>query len=216
MERLLPHGKGLVALVPQVVVDDGPDFLAILSQPAMTWLSRDLPDRSRLPLEERLRLYQKPELTEAWSERTAGERAVLTLHPNGAAYSIRLFWGAGWSFQNWYINLEPPFVRTETGIQVSDQHLDVVVSPALEWSWKDADEFAALCAAGYYSASEELTIRTAAQQAIERVEKRRWPFDGPWPEWRPDPRWPVPQIADHWPTKPKQPGVDDRADLGIY
>jgi hypothetical protein len=35
------------------------------------------------------------------------------------------------------------------------------------------------------------------ERVIRRVEAREWPFNEPWPDWRPDPSWAAPQIRDH-------------------
>lgn len=198
MEMFTRHER-LLNVMPQVVVEDGPKCLAILSQPGMTFFTRDEPGRTALPLAERVRIYLDPELRHDWYERTSRlERAVLTLYQPGAAHSVRLFWGAEWQFQCWYVNLEPPYRRTPTGIQVSDRILDIVVSPQFDWSWKDEDEFEALCRAGSFSPAEARAIRDEGEKLARRIEAREWPFNEPWPEWRPEPSWPVPRIADYW------------------
>src|SRR5438067_12129076 len=68
-------------------------------------------------------------------------------------------------------------------------------SPGLEWSWKDRDEFDAAYERGMLTKAERDEQLAEAQRMIERVEQRSWPFDEPWPDWRPDPAWPVPHLA---------------------
>jgi len=69
---------------------------------------------------------------------------------------------------------------------------------ALEWQWKDEDEFEAMRTAGLFTEDEARSIRAEGEKVVERVESRGWPFNRPWPDWRPDPSWPVPRTADYW------------------
>jgi hypothetical protein len=199
MEEFLARSKApqLINVRPQLVVEDGPECLAIVSMPGMTWMTRDVPGRTVMTVDERIALYMKEELAHDWYERT-GRGAVLTLHPPAAAHCIRLFWDAEWRLRFWYINLEDPYVRTDRGIQVNDHTLDVVVTPGLDWSWKDEPEFEALTSAGKIPAEKARAIRAEGERVIRRVEAREWPFSEPWPDWRPDASWAAPQIRDHW------------------
>jgi uncharacterized protein len=149
MEEFISRSKPpqLISVRPQVVVEDNVQYLAIVSMPGTTWMTRDEPGRTSMPVEERIELYIKEELTHDWYERT-GRGTVLTLHEPDAAHCVRLFWDDGWVFRFWYVNLEEPYVRKAHGIQVTDQTLDVVVLPDFQWSWKDEAEFEALTEAG--------------------------------------------------------------------
>ena len=187
----------LINVRPQVVVHDGPDYLAMVSQPGMTWMTRDVPGRNAMPVEERIQLYMREELNEDWYER-ASRGAVLSFYCEGASHSVKVFWDAGWQFRYWYVNLEDPYVRTSRGIGVNDNTLDVVATAGLKWSWKDEPEFAALTAAGKFRPEKARAIREEGLRAIERIKAKAWPFNEPWPDWRPDPSWPVPRIADYW------------------
>ena len=191
----------LINVLPEVVVHDGPDYLAILSQPGMTWMMRDIPGRNALSAEARIELYINEELTGDWYERSAN-RSVLSIYVEGSAHSIRVFWDAGWRFRYWYVNLEDPYVRTAHAIGVNDHTLDIVATADLAWSWKDEREFEALIAAARIRPEKALAIRGEGLRVIERIDARAWPFNEPWPEWRPDPSWPVPRIADYWRPSP--------------
>jgi len=196
-EYLQRPRRQLINVRPQVVVEDREDYLAIVSLSGAPWATRDEPGRTAMPVEDRIALYLKEELTRAWYERTV-TGAVLTLHPPGVAHCIRLFWDSDWHFRNWYVNLEVPYRRMETGIQVCDHTLDVVATPALEWSWKDEPEFVALVNAWDIPIQEAGAIRAEGERAIHRIEKREWPFNEPWPDWRPDPTWAAPRLSDYW------------------
>lgn len=194
--RFTPHQ--LLNVLPQVVVEDGPEYLAVISLPGMSLMTRDEPGRTRLSVEERIALYLNPHLTQDWYERTVDHRAVLSLYQPGGAHSIRLFWDGAWQFQFWYVNLEDPYQRTEKGIRVNDLTLDIVITPDLQWSWKDEPEFEALHQAGHFTNERVEAIRAEGQRVIQRLEAGLWPFNQPWPQWRPEPSWQAPQIQDYW------------------
>jgi hypothetical protein len=187
----------LINVLPEIVVHDGPDYLALLSQPGMTFATRDVPGRNAMSVDERIELYKREELNHDWYERTVS-RSVLSFFVRGVAHSIRVFWDPGWRFRYWYVNLEDPYVRTRRAIGVNDHTLDIVANLNLEWSWKDEPEFEALVAAGRIRPEKARLIRAEGLRVIERIEARSWPFDEPWPAWRPDPSWPVPQIGGYW------------------
>ena len=187
----------LINVRPVVVAHDGPDYLALLTQPGTTFMTRDAPGRNAMTLEDRIELYIREELHGDWYER-AVRGAVLTLYREGDAHSIRVFWDAEWQFRTWYVNLEDPYVRTARAIGFNDHTLDIVAGADLAWSWKDEPEFAALITAGKISHDKARRIREEGLRVIERIEACTWPFNEPWPDWRPDPGWPVPQIADYW------------------
>jgi hypothetical protein len=199
MEEFISRAKPpqLISVRPQVVVNDTAEYLAIASMPGATWMTRDEPGRTSMPVEERIELYLREELTHDWYERT-GRGTVLTLHRPGRAHCTRLFWDDEWVFRFWYVNLEEPYARTERGIQVTDHTLDVVALPDLQWSWKDEPEFEALTEAGKIQLEKAQAIRAEGERVVRDLEARAWPFNEPWPEWRPDPAWPVPRIADYW------------------
>jgi hypothetical protein len=116
----------------------------------------------------------------------------------GAWHSFKLFWDREWTLLNWYVNLEAPFLRLERGIIHRDLFLDIVVTPAFDWTWKDADEFDAVCAAGGLNDADRMLVKDEALRMVDRIESRRWPFDTAWPDWRPDPAWPAPLLPHDW------------------
>lgn len=98
----------------------------------------------------------------------------------------------------WYVNLQQPFTRTPLGIEAMDMLLDVVVEPDLTWRWKDEDEFVDLLDRGLVDAAVGERVRREGEIVIGRVERREAPFSEPWPEWRPDPAWPRPELPADW------------------
>ena len=59
----------------------------------------------------------------------------------GEPYSIWLHWSRTppRRFTGWYVNLEAPFVRTDIGVDTTDNSLDLVVTPDFECRWKDVE-----------------------------------------------------------------------------
>jgi hypothetical protein len=98
----------------------------------------------------------------------------------------------------WYVNLQQPFTRTPLGIEAMDMLLDVVVEPDLTWRWKDEDEFADLLDCGLVDRAMGDRVRREGEAVIGRVERREAPFGEPWPDWRPDPAWPRPELPADW------------------
>jgi hypothetical protein len=180
------------------VVEDTPAVLALYTPAGATFqLGRwDAPNRKHLSVEERLRVYMSDK-QRALEERTSRYH-VLTLNVPGAWHSFKLFWDREWSLLNWYVNLEAPFLRLERGIIHRDLFLDIVVTPTFDWTWKDEDEFEAVCAADGLSAAERILVKDEALRMVDRIERRRWPFDTAWPDWRPDPAWPAPLLPHDW------------------
>jgi uncharacterized protein len=41
-------------------------------------------------------------------------------------------------------------------------------------------------------------IEMAKPEVLERLEKRKYPFDGSWLDWKPDPRWSPPTLPENW------------------
>lgn len=123
---------------------------------------------------------------------------MLSFYVEGVSHSIRVFWDASWRFRHWYVNLEDPFVRTQNAIGVNDHTLDIVADAGLSWSWKDEAEFDALVEAGKIRPEKARMIRDEGLRVIERLKARAWPFNEPWPDWRPEASWPAPQIRDYW------------------
>jgi uncharacterized protein len=191
-----------VAFRPVIVAQDTSSALVLYTPAGAAFrLGRwDAPSRRHLPLDERVRTYMSDE-PPVLDERTSRYH-VLTLNVPGAWHSFKLFWDHEWTLQNWYVNLEAPFLRLHRGIIHYDLFLDIVVTPQFDWAWKDEDEFDAVYAAGGLGAEECTRVREEALRMVERIESRRWPFNAPWPDWRPDPAWRDPLMPDDWQPHP--------------
>jgi hypothetical protein len=120
---------------------------------------------------------------------------VLMLTPRDAAHSFWAHLDEGWRFEGWYVNLQEPLRETRFGWDTADNVLDLVVAPDLsEWRWKDEHELHAAVAVGRFTEADAERLRREGERAVATLERREWPFDRSWEEWRPDPSWPRPQL----------------------
>jgi predicted RNA-binding protein associated with RNAse of E/G family len=112
---------------------------------------------------------------------------VLRLVAPQAAHALDLRWDERWRFLGWYVNLQTPLRPIPRGFDYTDWALDLEVTPAGAWRWKDEQDLAEAQALGIVSPE----TAAAARQEGERVLSER-----PWPtgleSWRPDPAWPLP------------------------
>jgi len=129
--------------------------------------------------------------------------SVLILMPAGRAHSV--WWVfSGADFSGWYVNLEARsrfwYSEGVTGVDVVDHELDVVVAPDRSWQWKDEDDLAAVTGlSGYWDARGSAEIRAEGHRVLADVEAARFPFDGGWCDFRPDPSWPLPRLPQPLP-----------------
>ena len=115
-------------------------------------------------------------------------RDVLRLMFPGKGHSVWLFWiDDERRFSAYYINMEEPFRRTSIGFDTNDHTLDVVVTPDLEWRWKDDDEMALRVEQGVFSAEFAAEVRAEGERVIDALERRASPFSDGWEQWTPDP-----------------------------
>jgi hypothetical protein len=121
----------------------------------------------------------------------------------GAGFSIAaMYRGGGGPFICWYIDLLEPWRRAGGGIATWDLTLDIVAAPDLSWRMKDEDHFARIQELGWVTPEEARGIRRNADRVIARIESKAPPFNEPWPDWRPDPSWPMPVLPEDWARVP--------------
>ena len=180
---------------PFTVVEDREDLLALyLPRGALYKRFRRLP-----PEEARERGYARVLDDEVW------RRDVLRLMYPGAHHSIWVFWeheDGERRHTSYYVNMEEPYRRTGIGFDTNDHMLDIVVTPDLEWRWKDEDELAERVRQGAHPADFADFIRAEGERVIEKIERRESPFGDGWPEWKPDPSWQTPVLPPEWDKEP--------------
>jgi hypothetical protein len=176
----------------RVISDDGRGLLGWL--PAGTEIvgSRLVDGRSMrdAPLGQRFRIAREQFLT------TWDKTSTLRLIAEDEWSSIWWFFGLDGGFLGWYVNLEIPRGRTVTGPDRIDGVLDLTVTPAGHWSWKDEDEAEEAVLAGRLTAGELARLRAEGARLGALAEAGAFPFDGTWTDFSPDPAWPRPRLPD--------------------
>jgi hypothetical protein len=76
--------------------------------------------------------------------------------------------------------------------------LDVIVELDGSWRWKDEDELAVFVERGVFDRALAERVRDERLGVVRRAARHEPPFDATWRGWRPDPRWPHPELADGW------------------
>ncbi|MFG2980454.1 DUF402 domain-containing protein [Streptomyces sp. NPDC048258] len=201
--RYRDHAPGLKGQVhicrPVTVVQDTEELLAVWMAPGTECVKPVLADGTPVHEEPLATRYTAPRTT-VRSRWFGG--GVLKLARPGDPWSVWLFWGHGWRFKNWYVNLEEPRSRWSRGVDSEDHFLDIAVYPDRSWKWLDEDEFAQAQRSGLMDGEQARRVREAGRAAVEVIEEWGTPFSGGWQDWRPDPAWTVPVLPEDWDRTP--------------
>ncbi len=124
----------------------------------------------------------------------------LMLTPPGAGHSVWWTFDQAGEFVGWYVNLETPSARWFGGTDHIDQALDLIVDPDGAVKWKDLGEFDDQCAlpALFWGADQARAIRAHADELAALAQAQRYPFDGTWCDFRPDPAWEPAELPWFW------------------
>jgi hypothetical protein len=101
-------------------------------------------------------------------------------------------------FYGWKADIIAPFTRTQFGLDVTDEVLDVVVRPDRSYAIKDADQMAQFVSQGFYTQAEADRLNAAVRQVVDLIEHGAPPFDATWIGWRPQSDLGVPEAPDGW------------------
>lgn len=124
---------------------------------------------------------------------------VLVITEPEKYYSIMLFWNHERNeFLGYYVNFQLPFKRSECGIDTLDLDLDIDLEPNLTYHWKDEEDYQLAIDNGCILPEWVKGIDAAKPEILERIEKHRYPFDGSWLDWEPDPNWSLPKLPEGW------------------
>ncbi|GAA3705628.1 DUF402 domain-containing protein [Terrabacter ginsenosidimutans] len=198
-------GRPETATPMRVVRDDERGLVAWLA-PGTVQLTKRYADGSDLrsvPLGERfLRDAQRVQARTRW--RGAG---ILRIAPAEVPWSVWLFWDVPdgldpadpavhdrWEFGGWYVNLETVHRRAGHDTFTGDHVLDLWIEADGTVKVKDADELEAAVEQGRGTAEEAEAIRHNGEHGRASFERRDWPFDEEWTQWRPDPSWTAPGL----------------------
>jgi Protein of unknown function (DUF402) len=175
-------------------------------QPKVAWggiVVADEPDLLALYMPEGSPLRFAPDFFGAphpWSHKDRWHgHGVLQLQRPGEMHSVWVFWeGAERKLGAWYVNIQEPFRRSRFGFDTQDLELDIVVSPAGSWRYKDDERLEGWIERGRWTGAEVAEIRSEARRIGGLLENgNRW-WSEEWAAWRPDPTWPQPTVPDAW------------------
>lgn len=174
----------------RVISDDGTTLLGWIPAGTAIMGSRLVDGRSmrEVPVEQRFRIPRE-EVPSYWHG-----SSTLRLVDDRAWSSVWWFFTEDGEFTDWYVNLEIPLGRTESGPDRIDGVLDLVVSKDLGWVWKDEDEADAALEAGRLTREQLAKLREEGERTIALAEAGAFPFDGTWTDFRPDPSWQAPAL----------------------
>ncbi|MFK4071278.1 DUF402 domain-containing protein [Streptomyces sp. NPDC029674] len=184
---------------PVTVVRDTDELLAVWMAPGTECVRPVIADGTPLHREPLATRYTKPRVVRR--DRWSGT-GILKLARPGDPWSVWLFWDPGWTFKNWYVNLEEPRARWAGGVDSEDHFLDISVRPDRSWRWHDEDEFAQARRVGLMDAEKAADVRAAGRAALDVIADWGAPFSDGWQHWRPDPSWVVPALPDDWDRTP--------------
>ena len=125
-------------------------------------------------------------------------RLLILLEPN-TYYSTMFFWRADSNdFLLYYINFQLPFQRSHCGIDTLDLDLDLIINPDFSFRWKDEDDYQKAIDHEVIMPEWTQAIEIAKKEIFYKLEKRQYPFDGSWLNWRPDAGWSPPSLPENW------------------
>jgi hypothetical protein len=125
-------------------------------------------------------------------------RLLILLEPD-KFYSTMYFWDhVSHKFLCYYINFQLPFKRSDDGIDTLDLDLDLIIDPDFSFEWKDLDDYQKSIDNEVIFAEWMQGIDSAKQDVFSRLEKRSYPYDGSWLNWKPDTTWSPPKLPENW------------------
>jgi Protein of unknown function (DUF402) len=172
-----------------IVVEDRPDRVVTYAPlgTGMRWSDMDWSTGTQSAT-----YPQRRHTTDAVAIYTPGTRHTITA----------MYRGGGGPFICWYVDLVDPVRRVADGIVFCDQQLDIVIAPNRQWQWKDEDHVARCVELGWMTPAFAQSLRHEGEAVVERLARNAAPFNEPWPDWRADPAWPVPDLPANWATVP--------------
>jgi Protein of unknown function (DUF402) len=195
------RGRVWAARPMRIVRDDG-DFVALWFPTGTRWKA-PTDDPSRPWNSDRAERLAACAARGEWSYRDAEwEVNTLSLMHAGDWHALWISWLPSGEHWGWYGNVQEPFHRTERGFQTMDLVLDVVVDADRTWRIKDEEELATFVEQGVFDDALARRVREEGREVVRRLEQNEPPFCDPWPEWRPDPSWVLPELPHGWKDAP--------------
>lgn len=183
---------------PMRVVEDEGSSLALWFPRGTGWKAPTTPPARRREEDRGVRLATCLVLDDWVFRDVAWDADTLVLVREGERHAVWVSWLPNGEHWGWYVNLQAPYRRTRCGIETMDLVLDVIVDPDGSWRLKDEDELETFVEHGVFEPALADRIRADALAVVGRAERNEPPFDEPWPQWRPDPAWTLPELPPGW------------------
>jgi hypothetical protein len=170
--------------VPVIVVRDEPELLA-------TYIAGGAPFRfppGPWPTADGLHPWHG-------KERWHGHGVLMLQRPE-EAHAVWVFWGGEQrAFRGWYLNLQEPFRRTQSGYATQDLELDIWIPVDGPWEWKDEHLLEERAREGRLTAEQVAATRREGERIAADLDAGRHWWDDAWADWAPDPSWPAPTFS---------------------
>ena len=183
---------------PMRIVRDEGDTVALWMPRGTRWKAPTTPPTRGSNGDRGVRLAECAALGDWVFRDLEWDVSILSLMREGDWHALWVSWLPDGGHWGWYVNLQEPFRRTELGFETMDLALDVIIEPDRSWRWKDEDELDVFVQRGVFDKAVAERIRAEGLEVVGRAERDEPPFCEPWPEWRPDPSWSVPQLPEGW------------------
>lgn len=186
-----PAAPETVDLRPVTVVADDDRHLAVWLAPGTRMLYPVLGNG------QEIRSLSGPEQFSghlAQAVRTWKGEGVLAVFQPDTMYSVWFFESDSGLRDSYYVNIENPPLRSEAGVESRDLVLDLLVDADGTFQYKDQDELEFALEAGLFDQDMVSTIRAAALDAIEVINRWGFPFNAGYETFVPSPDWGVPQL----------------------
>ncbi len=125
-------------------------------------------------------------------------RFLILLEPEKIYSTVYIWEAASDRFVCYYINFQLPFRRTKLGFDTLDLDLDIVIDASGKWQWKDEEEYQQAIRAGVIRPEWVSEVEHAQTEIFSRLEKRSYPLDDSWLNWKPDSSFPLPYLPQNW------------------
>lgn len=183
---------------PMIVARDDGDFVALWFPKGTRWKAPTSPPTRPRADARGQRLASCLSLRDWVFVDAAWDVSTLVLMRAGDWHALWVSWLDHGEHWGWYVNLQEPYRRTAKGFETMDLALDVVIDPDRTWHWKDEEELEAFVSEGVFDGVLAERIRDEGLLVAHRAERNEPPFSDPWPSWRPDPMWRMPELPEGW------------------
>jgi hypothetical protein len=179
---------------PATVVRDEPNLTMLLVPPHV---------RAKEPVDLTGEPLRIPTADWTLQDTERGDTWNLSFAFPDTPYSVILGYEASGDLREYYVNLQTPLARAQTGFDTVEHILDVTIPPDRStWAWKDEDELAEAIEGGLFTEEDAAWFRYWGERAVEHILLREPPFDEDWSSWRPDPGWSDPVLPPDWDLVP--------------